>query len=251
MRYPLNDPVGLASMVLDCREQMAKDGACVMPGFFTEEGVAHYLEQVLAHTPVTSEKSHNVFQLPTDPDLPADHARNMQVHAKIGFVTRSQLVAGASDLLPLYEWSPFLEFFKGVADEPLVLSADPEGAVYGTVNAADHVTAWHFDQHTYSAVAILQRAAVGGEFQFHPLTHDRPELETYSTVSQLLAGELVYHSINPPPGTLTFFRGQSTLHQVSTVCGSTTRVSAVWAFAPSAGFGNSEEVRKQNEWKNY
>lgn len=115
-RYP-----SLVSMGAECGLNLTAHGVCVLPGLARPEGLATLLANVRSRPTAISDKYHTVTQEPVDPALPADHPRNLLVHARIGFVGRRALGAD-SPLVSLYEWPPLLDFVRAATNETLHLS---------------------------------------------------------------------------------------------------------------------------------
>lgn len=86
------------------------------------------------------------------------------------------------------------------------------------------------------------------QFQWVPNIRQGGPEAMYKRFADVIDGKHVLRSLSPPVGSLVFFQGSETLHQVSTVLGDTPRISLVFAFAPSADFKNSDLVKDQNSW---
>eukprot|EP00911_Craspedida_sp_UC1_P000032 UC1_evm1s27 len=234
-----------------CGEELRSTGLCAVPGFLTAAGLEALRDELTLTEPALSDKHHTVFQTPHNDSLPADHVRNRKVHARIGFVGRQMLPGdgtNASVLEAVYSHSALRSWVSRAAGEPIFLSSDNDGSVYGTVNNAGYCTAWHFDQHPYSAAVVLHKPASGGAFEWVHNARQGGQLALESRIGALLDG--VRDNVRqrlPRAGTLVLFRGESTLHQVAEVH-SGTRVSAVFAFARRAGFTNSALTKEQNKW---
>lgn len=231
-------------LVKQCSVSLNGRGICFLPNFFNEEALKSITTELGSTPPSISDKFHTAYQSPVDTkQFPPEHPRNQLLHAKIGFINRARVGTVAQ----LYEWSPLLKFFSDMIGRELFLSEDTNGSVYATVNSKDFITAWHFDQHPYSCVFLIQPPETGGEFQW--LHNARPtEEEGYSNVGKILAGERIYDSVSSPRGSLVFFKGLDALHQVSTVQGEVSRISVVFAYATVPHFGNSALVAAQNNW---
>jgi len=133
--------------------------------------------------------------------------------------------------IPRYELPQILAFVRAVTGESLHLSEDVDGSVYGTVNHAGYRTAWHFDQHPYSAAIVLQEPASGGAFEWVNDARRGGVAATDERVATLLAGGLAVNSSRPTAGTFSLFRGEDTLHQVSQP-GSTPLYLGILVLAP-------------------
>ena len=104
---------------------------------------------------------------------------------------------------------------------------------------------------------VLEAPESGGRLELVPGARDdraadsrtsaAPAYAAGSAVERVLDGDRSdVESIAPGVGSLVFFEGVSTLHRVSPVPQGQQRVSAVFAWAGTPGFGNSGLVGDQN-----
>jgi len=112
--------------------------------------------------------------------------------------------------------------------EPLIalmISAMPPGGEQG----------WHFDDNEFVVSLLLQKPAVGGEFEYTPLIRSEqdPANDRIRDVFQGV-GDVV--RVAPlEPGTLALFRGTRSLHRVSPVVEGPTRLIALLSFDRDPG----------------
>ena len=103
---------------------------------------------------------------------------------------------------------------------------------------------WHFDRSEFTTTLLLQQPERGGRFQFRSGLRT-PENPNYDGVADLLRGkDMAVREMDPPPGTLTVFRGRNTAHRVTPVQGRRSRMVAVFSYyeRPDKCFSTSERI---------
>ncbi|MFB3058245.1 MAG: hypothetical protein ACE1ZB_00750, partial [Gammaproteobacteria bacterium] len=100
---------------------------------------------------------------------------------------------------------------------------------------------WHFDSGLMVTTLLLQAPESGGVFEYVPeLRSD--ESENYEQVQQVLDGDSNrVKRLKLEAGTLSLFRGHYSMHRVTEVEGSRTRIQAILGFSTTPGLqGNLE-----------
>lgn len=162
----------------------------------------------------------------------------------------------------------------------LYLSEDPIGACSINVFRPNYYHSFHFDESEFSTTLMLQEADIGGKFQYTPPLrkssndlalsqvaaiiqsyHEdyskdgnesnadfcNPKFAEQKKQSSYVAEEEKcppLHTLDFRPGTLSIFSGSRSLHQVTQVKGSSSRLVAVFTYASQPGFRNSKEVQE-------
>jgi hypothetical protein len=166
-----------------------------------------------------------------DPALPGDHPRRWQGRHRLGVV--------AYDLFPhqsaarrLYEWGPLRGFVAAVLDRgPIYPYGDPFGALNLAVMGEGDELQWHFDQTDFVVSLALRPAVAGGDFEFVPRVRNDDR-----QVAGILAGRRnLVQTLSMPPGTLLLFEGRHSLHRVSPVSGTASRLVALLGFDTNPG----------------
>lgn len=246
-RYPLYEPdsEGYAALVARSRDQLADTGASELEGFLNDDGLALALADAIALEPLAFRSGGlgtAYLGLP-DESLPEGHPRRYWGDYGVGAV--------AYDLFPidspirlLYEWPPLLRLLTDVLGRGAIHPyADPLGALnLATMGEGDQLQ-WHFDQTDFVVSLALRDAEVGGDFEVVPRVRSADN-EHYDDVARVLAGD-TSHVVTLPmtPGTLLIFEGRHSLHRVSPIAGSTTRLVGLLGYDTQPGTMSSELLK--------
>ena len=233
-RYPIHDlrsPFGEA-LVARCRVDLAAVGACNLLGFLRADAVSALAAEATGLEAVAYYKSarRNAYFTPDDPTLAPNDPRRMFFHTQIGQVADDQIPTSAS-IKRLYRWDALTEFLRrALGLDALYRMADPFQALNLTyLRPRDH-QAWHFDDGDFVITLLLQEPEAGGDFEFVP--HVRCDTdERLGEVGNALSGT---HPrlcrLERTPGTLTLFQGKHSVHRVTEVRGTITRISAIFSY---------------------
>lgn len=240
-RYPIDrlDSAEAASLVADCRRQLALEGVCSLPRLLLPDAVARSIEagDRLRDRAWHADQRHNPYFTDLDDpaagQLDADHPQRRAI--------RSSQWAIAYDLLPsdlplrtLYESDELLRFLEAVLDEPhLHRSIDPLDACEISFFGPGDELGWHFDNSEFSVTVMLREPDAGGHFEYFPAIRTAGD-ERYDDVRAALDGRALPARLPTAPGTLAIFQGRHALHRVSPVAGSTARMNAVLTFGAEA-----------------
>ena len=243
-KYSLEHQPGAS--IEKARNDLHHHGLAVLPDFLT----AAALETTLQHCkPLENEAYHNTlignaYLEPVDETLPEDHARRITDSTSLGVIAYDQF-SKDHPLLELYHAPEFKNFIELCIDRgPLCYYDCPLGKVNLAVMAEYEKLCWHFDQSDFVVSIPLQHADEGGEYQYVYQIRSADE-ENYDAVKRLLQGD---HSnakvLNVAPGSLVLFEGRYTIHRVTEVKGSTTRLVALFGFDISPGKSSTPYLRK-------
>jgi hypothetical protein len=246
-RYPLDQPgsAGYERLVATSREQLGAQGASELTGFLTGAGLEALIADALEREP-DAFRSGGVgtayLGLP-DESLPEDHPRRYWGDYAVGAVAYD-LFPPTSPLRQLYEWAPLRAFLAVVLGHDEVHPyADPLGALnLATMGEGDQLQ-WHFDQTDFVVSLALRDADVGGDFEVVPRIRTEDD-ERYDHVAAVLAGDRS-EVIRVPmtPGTLLIFEGRNSIHRVSPISGSTTRLVGLLGYDTRPGTMSSELLK--------
>ena len=130
----------------------------------------------------------------------------------------------------LYDDDRMLRFLEAVLGQaPLFRSADPlDGAQVSHFKPGDEL-GWHFDNSEFSVTLMLRESDGGGHFEWHPAIRTSDD-ERVDDVRAALDGGGAPRRLPTAPGTLAIFQGRHSLHRVTPVTGTTTRMNAVFTF---------------------
>ncbi len=246
-RYPLDAPHGpeWCALVEHCRRQLARSGACELPGFLTVTAVAELAAEArtLAASAHRSRVEGTCYLDLPDEAYPDGHPRRVLGPNALGAVAYDRFPP-TSGIRALYEWAPLREFVAAALQKPrLYPYADPLGALNLAVMTDGDELAWHFDQTDFVVSLALVPAGRGGDFEYAPRLRG-PDDERYDAVAGVLAGDTTpVRHLTMTPGTLLLFEGRYSLHRVTPIEGDPDRHVALLAYDTQPGTTSSELLR--------
>jgi len=243
-RYPILDLASDAARDLTrrCRRQLDDTGACELPGFLMPPAV----EMLVREGDALSERAYHSVATGTaylevpDFSLPDNHPRRAFGQSSVGVIAYDQFPE-SSALRRLYEWQPLMEFIgAALGKELLYRYADPLGALNLAVMQEGERLFWHFDQTDFVTSIALRDAENGGDFEYVPLIRNSSD-ENYPAIQRLMEGsnERVVR-VPMCPGTLVLFEGRNSIHRVTPIGGTTTRLVALLAYDTKPGTRSSK-----------
>ena len=246
-QYPLHRPesVEYSALVKRCRDDLAKQSACLLHGFTTEEATARMVTEAdrIAHDAYSCRDTHNVYMEENDDRYPADHPRRRPQTTILDSIAFDQ-IRPADGLHRLYTWDPLLSFIADVLNKKhYYRMADPLAAVTVNVMHQGQNHGWHFDEAEVTTTLMLQAPEEGGAFEYAP--NVRPEDRgSYEIVDRVLRGRYPdIRTLKVEPGTLILFVGYHSMHQVTRVKGKVTRYVAAFCYKDQPDVYNSPEVQ--------
>lgn len=247
-RYPINDLAGVAGqrLVEESRTALDQDGSCAMPGFVDQSTVAEMAAEVstLQHLayPGPTEVTPYFFNydLGKGTDVADDHPLKCKGKRKLSQVA-ADLIPNHLMLSRLY-YSPVLtDFLAAILDQPVYRNQDRYQSLNISMMNAGGCQQWHFDSGLMVTTLLLQAPEAGGVFEYVPdLRSD--ESENFEQVQQVLDGDSNrVKRLKLEAGTLSLFRGHYSMHRVTEVEGSRTRIQAILGFSTTPDLqGNLE-----------
>ncbi len=247
-RYPLDDLAGTAGQKLidQTRAALDQEGSCSMPGFVHQSTVAEMVVEAssLQHLAYPGPTEVTPYFFNYDLGKGADYSDDHPLKRK-GKRNLSQV---ASDLIPDYHklsrlyHSPVLtDFLAAVLDQTVYRNQDKYQSLNISLMNAGGCQQWHFDSGLMVTTLLLQAPESGGVFEYVPeLRSD--ESENYEQVQQVLDGASDrVKQLKLEAGTLSLFRGHYSMHRVTEVEGSRTRIQAILGFSTTPDLqGNLE-----------
>lgn len=246
-RYPIESPDSDAykRLVEDCREQLKKLGACVLPGFVTQDAVRALAAEAeeLAPAAYRNEVSGNAYLTDIQQEWTEDDPRRMTDTTVLGAVAYDQIPAEAK-IRAIYEWDQLMKFLAdALGKEQLFRYADPMGALNIAVMQKGDYLRWHFDQTDFVTSLLLQ-ASAGGEYEFVPMIRNNIS-ENYPHVKAILQGSREgVIKLEIEPGSLVLFEGRNSLHRVTRIEGDILRLIALFGFDTKPGTNSSDYLRR-------
>lgn len=237
-RYPIHEPGTAAhdDLVARCRESLAEDGCCTLPGLLRPETVERIATEAerLAPRAHRHRTSHNPYFCEPRPELGEGHPVNRFQERTNGFVC-ADLIAPDSDLQTLYTSDSLTAFLSAVFGiDPLYRYADPLACMpFNAMQPGDSFP-WHFDTNEFTVTWMIQPPEGGGLFEYAPGIRD-PQDEHYDDVAAVMAGDRSrVRTLDLGVGDMQLFLGRYTLHRVTEVTGARPRSVAIpsWTRQP-------------------
>ena len=247
-RYPIHARTGPAFKTLleTVWRDLSTTGACVLEGFLQPAAVIETLAQVdpLQPDAFICSQPHNVYLIPDDPALPAEHPRNRQVRSVKALLADDEIPAG-SPLRDVYEDEDFRAFLRAALRiEALYPFADNLASVNVNFYGENQELGWHFDNSIFTVTLMLRQAEAGGLFEFAPnIRQEGPE--GFDSVGRILDGDHgKVQELKQDPGALVLFKGSRSLHRVTPSFGAQPRTIAIFSYASEPGYSLKEHTRR-------
>ncbi len=238
-RYPIDgsNPDTRTALIATCREQLTAVGAAVLEGFVLPKALARIVGHVdpLAPLAFHKVKRHNVYLDADDPDYPDDHPRNAKETTTSATLGNHHLQRCA-DLQALYASDAFKAFVaEALGYEHLFPYQDAVSGVNVLFYPPGTTLGWHFDNAAFTTTLMIREAASGAAFEFVPFLRTDTD-RAFDAIAALRSGERTgVKELRQTDGTLVLFKGSRTVHRVTAVEGSTTRLLATMTFSPIEG----------------
>jgi hypothetical protein len=224
-QYPIHQKCARELIAKTSFEKLHRTGVVTLPGFINAEAMSQAAKESQKLAPLAHHcnSTHNAYLAPDDPSFPLNHIRRLPLSTDVGSV--------AYDLLPrdgvlpsLYKCDALVDFVSDVcfgagnSENKLYRLADPLGACTINVFHEGWEHGWHFDEAEYTITLMLQTAEEGGDFEFTPQIRQPGSNEAFETVQDIVAGHDssgLVQRLRFEPGTLSIFKGNSSLHRVT------------------------------------
>lgn len=246
--YPLDqlDSGTARDLVAHCRRDLAASGSCELKGFVTGSGLqklvieSRALEPLAFHNAVVG----NAYLDEPDAALPEDHVRRMTEPTSLGAVGYDQFPE-YSVLRKIFEWDPLRLFIGEVLQLPAIYRyGDPMGALNLAVMKNGDYLRWHFDQTDFVTSLAIQEAEEGGYFEYVPMIRNA-EQENYDQVRRILQGNREgVITVRNQPGSLILFKGRYSMHRVTPIQGTTSRLIGLLGFDANPDIHSSEHLKR-------
>ncbi len=235
-----------ATTIARARADIASGGAAVISDFVAPDVLHTMLAQVEPNLDqaFSKLKTHNVYLLADDDNLPPDHPRNAKVTTSSATLAHDLVPAGG--LRDLYDSDAFKQMLCDILGlDTLYPYADPLAGLNVLNYPPGAQTGWHFDNANFVVTLLLRQAELGGGFEYVPNSRSLED-EGYNTVAALHSGDTSrIISLHQKAGDLVIFQGKHTIHQVTPVQGSATRVIAVFCYDTRPGTMLHEDTRQK------
>ncbi len=247
-RYPVNDLAGAAGQRLINRMRFAldQDGSCSLPGFVHRSAVAEMAVEAstlqhLAYAGPTEVTPYFFnYDLGKGDEIADDHPLKRKGKRNLSQVA-SDLIPDHHKLSRLYYSAVLTDFLAAILDQSVYRNQDRFQSLNISMMNARGCQQWHFDSGRMVTTLLLQAPEAGGIFEYVPeLRSD--ESENFEQVQQVLDGDSDrVKRLKLKAGTLSLFRGHYSMHRVTEVEGSRTRIQAILGFSTTPDLqGNLE-----------
>jgi hypothetical protein len=222
-KYAIHQESSRDELVKQSFEQLHTNGVVTLPGFISADAIEETAKEASKLAPLAHHcnNTHNAYLAPDDPSLPVDHIRRRELNTDVGSVAYD-LLPQTGSLLSLYHCDSLLnllsQIVNGKGGEQLYRLADPLGACTINVFHEGWEHGWHFDEAEYTITLMLQTAEEGGDFEFTPPIREPGSNEAYEIVQDIVDGHDssgLVQRLRFEPGTLSIFKGNSSLHRVT------------------------------------
>ncbi|MFM8856427.1 MAG: hypothetical protein ACKOI2_04335 [Actinomycetota bacterium] len=240
--WAIDDP----SVAAGLHDTFVRDGVVVLPGFVPPDAVQQMEAECdrLAPKAFRSMSRSTPYLSSIRDDVPAGDPRGHEITSAVGVIAYDLVPKG--DLVrQFYEDDGLLAFVAAVLGEPVLHRyADPFGALnISVMDDGDHL-GWHFDMTDFVVSLAIRASERGGEFVNAPRIRHVDD-ENFPGVADVLAGRAPDRVRIEPmtPGTLMIFNGRWSMHKVSPVEGSRSRVVALLAYDRKPGTDSTDELK--------
>ncbi len=241
VQHPITDDAYIAA----CRDDLDRNGALVLRGFAKADAIDRIVAQSAPHEADAyyTDKTHNVYLMPIDPEFADRHPRNRQVESSKGLIANDE-IAENSPLREIYEGASFRSFLCGVLGiNEIHPYADNLASINVHYAAEGMELGWHFDNSSFAVTMLLQAAEGGAYFEYVPAVRDADAGDmAFERVDTILNGGETIQTLEFEPGDLVLFRGRNAIHRVTPTEGGTTRLLVVFAYNDQPGVGLSESA---------
>ena len=241
-QYPLSD----YEFRTQCKKKLDQDGVLVLDNFLTPLAIASIQGEGTdnQHLAYFTEKNHNIYLSPSDPEFPLDHPRNREVVSSKGCITTDQIPEGSA-LRALYDALEFRDFLCVVLDiQELHEYADRLSSINLHYASNGQELGWHFDNSSFAITLMIQPPEDGGDFEYVKDVRDADRGDmNYQLSGKVLNGEISPEMLSLGVGSLVLFRGRNAMHRVTPVKGGQTRMLVVLAYNTEPGISLSESAR--------
>jgi hypothetical protein len=239
-RYPVHLPQSarMAQLIADIQAALHIRGCARLPGFLTPAGLERVrrASRELSAGAYFHKRLCNIYNTDPDPDLPESDPRQIFFERSSGFVTRDMIPADKS-LLRIYV-SPGMKQFVAASMglHEVFEYADPFAGLVVNVMPPGGRQPWHYDTNEFITTIMTDEPEAGGEFEYCPHIR-RPGDENLDNVGKILRGEETdhVHRLQLRAGDLQLFKGRYSLHQVTSVRGPRTRLTAILGYTGKPG----------------
>jgi len=248
-RYPIATLDGPETRTLIARERERLDstGLCSLEGFLRPQALAGLAAEAAALAPDVHRRDHQDIAYGRYRDrldeFPADHPVRATSLFRMGLIAYDQFPQDGG-IKALYHWDGLTRLVGALTgNDTLHRTADPLLSLNLSVLRPGDTHGWHVDGNDFSVTLLLQEAEAGGRFEYAPVASPRDE--NFDAVAGVLRGE-TDHVVTPAlkAGTLSIFRGRWSMHHVTPVEGTVTRMQVIFSYHVEPGMVFPEATQR-------
>ena len=241
-RYPLNDE----DFQQKCKRTLDETGVLVISDFLNEDAIQSVQQEGVKNQNLAyyTANKHNIYLSPSDSSFPSDHPRNREINSTKGCITTDQ-IPSESILHSIYAAAIFRDFLCAVLGEVALYEyADNLSSINLHYASEGQELGWHFDNSSFAITLMVQSANTGGAFEYVKDVRDADNGEmNYELAGDILDQKVPTQSLEINAGDLVLFRGRNSMHRVTPVVGSRTRMMVVLAYNTEPNISLSESAR--------
>ena len=238
-RYPIDrvESDEAQQLLVRCRQATDNTALCMLPGFIQPNAVKVMAEELdgLVANASRYDEERIAYAEPTTEIWPAGHPQGRK-HVCRYYQLLNYQIPNDSPLRRLYYWPPLTEFLRRMMGyEEFYRSDCPHLALTAKLADEGDMDGWHFDGTDVAFSLMLQEPEAGGEFEYLPYLRTETE-QNYDAVATAFDNPdrlSVRHTIKA--GTLTVFKGDLSLHRVTSVEGGRRRIVALFSYHHQPG----------------
>lgn len=201
-------------------QELSRNGILVFNDFLSTTAIEKLQKEAASLKPKAyrTQSTYNLYVLPTDPKFSEDSPRNRKFKTTKGCIPDDQ-IPKESLLRTLYDSETFRKFLCDLLQtDTLYPYADTLSSININYYDPGDALEWHFDNADFVITLLLKKSAKGGVYEyFTEVRYTESGEEDYERARKCIDGELEPQRKSLDEGGLMIFRGNRSLHRVTTV----------------------------------
>jgi hypothetical protein len=201
-------------------KELRLTGVLVFNDFLSKDAISALQKEAgeLKPKAYRSKSSYNLYVKPTDSNFPDDAPRNRKFKTTKGCIPDDQIPKD-SLLRTIYDSDSFRRFLcKMLGIDVLYPYADALSSININYYDPGDALEWHFDNADFAITLLVQKPEKGGAYEyFTDMRYTDEGQEDYEFVRKCIDGEIEPKQKSLEEGGLMIFRGNQSLHRVTTV----------------------------------
>ena len=220
------------SLVQECQQRLSQLGSLDLDGFIRADVIQQMAAEVADLPTYNRLQIVGPFQFEVNKSSYDDKHPVNRLFSQDTNVAAGDQIPSATLLRQVYDSPLVMRFLQDVLGLPEMHQlADPFQCINVMYMHDGCSRAWHYDGTESVVTLLLQRANVGGDFEWAPFIRGEPLVdEKFDDVRRLFDGTYPTQLKNADAGTLNLFNGKRSLHRVRAVYGPVSRIVAVLSY---------------------